>query len=135
MKTIFKYRKEFSRISKEIYRPVAEISLRTDKNEIKVLMYIDSGADITIIPRVLGESLGFEVGDSKIVELTGIGKAKVPVIVKKVKMKIGNREFDTRIAWCLEEDVPPLLGRIDVFNKFKIIFDEENREIIFEWKK
>ena len=43
------------------------------------------------------------------------------VIVKKVKMKIGNQEFDTRIAWCLEEDVPPLLGRIDVFNKFKII--------------
>ncbi len=132
MKTVFKYRKEFSKISKEIYRPVGEIFLKTDTNEINVPMYIDSGADITIIPRILGESLGFEVGDSKILELSGIGKAKVPVIPKQVKMKIGGKEFDARIAWCLEEEIPPLLGRLDIFNKFKIIFDEKSKEIIFE---
>jgi len=39
-------------------------------------MYIDSGADITVIPRVLGEALGFKAEDSKITELTGIGNAK-----------------------------------------------------------
>ena len=58
----------------------------------------------------------------------------MPIIIKKVKMRIGEQEFDARVAWCLEEDVPPLLGRIDVFNRFKITFDEENKEIIFEWK-
>ena len=39
MKVVFKYRKEFSRISKEIYRPIGEVSLRIDTNEIKIPMY------------------------------------------------------------------------------------------------
>ena len=134
MNTVFKYRKELSKISGEVYRPVGEVFLRTDANRIKVPMYVDSGADITIIPRILGESLGFEVGDSRIVELSGVGKAKVPVVIRQVKMEIGNHEFDAKIAWCLEEDVPPLLGRADVFNLFMICFDEDEKEIAFEWK-
>ena len=33
---------------------LGKIFLKTDTNRIKVPMYIDSGADITIIPRILG---------------------------------------------------------------------------------
>ena len=45
-------------------------------------MYVDSGADITLIPRSVGDLLGFEM-------------------------------------------IPPLLGRMDVFNKFDVIFNDE----------
>jgi len=34
----------------------------------------------------------------------------------------------------LIEEVPPLLGRLDVFEKYRIIFDEYERKITFEWR-
>lgn len=47
-------------------------------------------------------------------------------------MKIGNVEFEPRVAWALIEDTPPLLGRLDIFEKFKITFMEKEGKIIFE---
>jgi len=52
MPTVFEYQKEHSKIKDVIYRPVGEITLKTDEQEVRVPMYIDSGADITIIPRI-----------------------------------------------------------------------------------
>jgi len=132
MTTVFKYQKERSKIGNHVLRPVAEVGLIADNREIRVPMYIDSGADITLIPRLLGESLGFEVGDSKIIELSGVGEKKVPVVIKKVILIIGIHNLDARIAWSLMEEVPPLLGRMDVFRRFRIIFDEEKETIRFE---
>jgi len=56
----------------------------------------------------------------------------VPVIVKKVMMCMGKEIFDARVAWALIEDVPPLLGRMDVFNKFDVIVREEEKEVVFK---
>lgn len=119
----FRYEKEKSTLVDIIYRPKAEITLKTVAGETKVDMYIDSGADITLIPRSFGEALGFELKKSDIKELRGVGEGSVPVIVENVRMKIGNHEFPARIGWALIEEVPPLLGRMDVFDKFRITFD------------
>ena len=69
-------------------------------------MYVDSGADITLIPRSVGDLLGFVVKKGKIVDITGVGGGTVPVIVKKVMMCVGKEIFDARVAWALIEDVP-----------------------------
>ena len=47
-------------------------------------------------------------------------------------MFLNNTATQARIAWAMVEDVPPLLGRIDVFSKFRILFDEANEEIKFQ---
>jgi len=44
-----------------------------------------------------------------------------------VKMKIGDNVIEARIAWALEEGVPPLLGRADIFEKFHIKFREKDK--------
>jgi len=44
---------------------------------------------------------------------------------KKLKIKIGQRTIDTRIAWSLIEEVLLLLGRIDIFRLFNIYFQKE----------
>ena len=36
------------------------------------------------------------------------------------------------IAWALVEEVPILMGRMDIFDKFRIIFDEREEWIDFE---
>jgi len=34
-----------------------------------------------------------------------------------------------RIAWALVEEVPMLMGRMDMFDKFWVVFDERNASV------
>jgi hypothetical protein len=46
-------------------------------------------------------------------------------------MQIGSLKFKARVAWSQVEDVPPLLGRTDVFRKFSVTFKEKEGMTIF----
>lgn len=106
--------------------------LEFNGNKIEIPMYIDSGADITLIPFTLGKALGFQEKADEIRQMKGISGAGVPYVIKKVTMYLNDKVIEARVAWSMIEDVPPLLGRVDVFSKFKILFDEANEEIRFE---
>lgn len=66
----FRYKKEQSTIFGDVFRPRAEVILKSRDCEIRASMYVDSGADITLIPRILGETLGFELGEGETKELS-----------------------------------------------------------------
>lgn len=101
---------------------------------MEVQAYIDSGADITLISLSFGRLLGFEVDEEKIIELRGVGSDTLPVIIQKVPVKIGDHEFKIKVAWSLKEDVPTLLGRVDVFDNFHVLFKQDQRIIEFTWE-
>ena len=131
MEVEFDFREEQSRLFGRILRPVARIILINGAIEVPEHLYVDSGADITLIPKSVGDILGFKIEKSdEVTEIKGIGDIGVPIIIKRVKMKIGNKFFDTRIGWALIEEVPLLLGRVDVFNLFDICF-KKNKKTIF----
>lgn len=123
----FKYRKEFSKTLGVIYRPVAEVIFINGDKEVRDFPYVDSGADIKLIPRSVGELLGLTVNKEEIKEMGGVGGSKGPTILKTLKIQIGEIEFPIKIAWALVEDVPPLLGRADVFDKFEVRFRQKER--------
>jgi|SRR3989344_7228492 len=128
MELEFDFRKEPSSLFGEINRPVARITLINGLNEIPEYVYVDSGADITLISKSVGDLLGFSVEkEDTITEIKGIGERGVPIIVKKINMKIGEKIFETRIAWALIEEVPLLLGRTDIFNLFSISFEKNKK--------
>ena len=129
----FYYRKMRSRVLGEILRPVADIRLQTRKGKwIKYEAFIDSGADITIIPYSVGKYIGFEMKEENLVQFQGVAGKDVPTILTKVKMRIGEVELEPRVAWALIEEAPPLLGRLDIFDRFNITFKEREGKIIFE---
>ena len=130
---VFRYKKEVARSPGQfINRPVAEIYLRAKFSKwIKFNPYIDSGADVTLVPLSLGKLLGFEMNEDKIQQIGGI-RGDVPIIYTKTGMKIGKEEFLVQVAWALIEDVPPLLGRTDVFDIFKVTFEQDKKIITFE---
>ena len=116
----------------KIYRPVAEVLIKSKHGKwYQSFMYIDSGADISLIPRQMGESLGLDLDKNKIQEVKGIGERAVPVIISDVILKIGKMEFDSKVAVSLIEEVPLILGRTDVFDKFLINFDQKNKIVTF----
>lgn len=130
---IFRYKEESLGLGEtKIKRPVADVSLRTKRNSwIEFHPYIDSGADLTMIPLSLGQLLGFEIDQSKIQQIGGI-RGSVPVIHTEAAMRIGNKDFIVSVAWALIEDVPPLLGRKNVFDVFKITFEQYKGVIVFD---
>lgn len=129
---IFRYKEESLGNKEKINRPVADVYIKTKYNFwIEFHPYIDSGADVTMVPLSLGKLIGFEIDESKIQQIGGI-RGSVPVIYTKVALKIGGEEIMTHVAWALIEDVPPLLGRVDIFDVFKVTFEQKRGVITFE---
>lgn len=128
---IFRYKSEKGTHQKIVKRPVADVWLKKGRGWLEFHPYIDSGADVTLIPLSLGKLLRFKMENEKIEEVGGIYGA-VPVIYKKWKIKVGTKILSVLIAWALIEEVPPLLGREDIFDFFKITFKQKREEIIFE---
>jgi len=131
MEMEFSYREERSRLTGVIYRPVAKIEFRSSVGWVPEWIYVDSGADITLIPRSLGDLLGFEISTEAIQEIWGVGESRIPVIIQNIGIKLGGHVFDSRVAWALIEEVPPLLGRMDVFDEFEIIFKQNEKKVVF----
>lgn len=129
----FHYRKESSVISGIVLRPIAEVTLKYKKQTAEVVMYIDSGADITMIPLEVGKALGFkQAPNDEILEIRGVSGSGVPYILKSANIILNGEKLKIRLAWALIEEVPLLLGRMDIFPKFKIIFNEKKETIIFD---
>lgn len=130
---IFGYKEESLGPGKgTIKRPVADVYLKTHKNAwIEFHPYIDSGADLTMVPLSLGKLIGLAIDERKIQQIGGI-RGSVPVIFAKSRMRIGGIDLSVNIAWCLIEDVPPLLGRTDIFDMFEVTFEQYKGTIVFE---
>jgi len=52
--------------------------------------------------------------------------------VHGVKMKISKTVFNVSVAFADSDEIPRLLGRAEVFKRFRVTFDEANLQTIFE---
>ena len=135
MKIVFKYRQEKITEGQIIYRPIAKVTLiGLNDKKITEYMYIDSGADFTLIPYRLGLYIGLNRNQQNVKEIQGIS-GSIGVIYHDVTMCIGGMSFPIKIAWAQIENIPLLLGRTDVFDNFTITFDQKKRNIIFKARK
>jgi hypothetical protein len=109
---VYRYKNEIGKIREVIKRPVADVEIRgRNGNWYWVTAYIDSGADISIIPYSLGLSMGFEIERNKIIELIGVTGKEIPVVMIKTRIKFSEDIIrDVEIGWALVEAVPILLG-------------------------
>lgn len=137
MEISFPFQKEKSKLFGVIYRPVISFEIKSRTGWIPILAYLDSGADVTILPRSFIDLLGVRFKEEDIKIIGGIGGGRVPVVVKEAKLKIGSKIIQSKVAIALIQDIPYLLGREGVFEYFKICFrqkkkvtrlEEENRK-------
>ena len=120
----FSYRKEFSHILGEILRPVANVQVRAARGHwFPALMYIDSGADMTLVPSDFGKLLGMDLAKNK-ASLAGVTGAPLRVSLQSAEIKIGRAVEKAMIAVATRNDVSYLLGREGLFRAFKITFEE-----------
>ncbi len=131
MEIAFDFKEVASHLFGTITRPVAEVIFIYNGTEISETVFVDSGADVTLIPKSLGEVLGFTIDKTDTInELYGIGEQGIPIVLKQLKIKVGDRLCDIRVAWALIEEVPLLLGRTDIFPRFNVCF-KKNTTTVF----
>jgi len=125
LKKCFKFTKENSSSLGIVYRPIVKVGLRDANGELfELTVLVDSGADISIFSRRIGDIMGIDVeqGEGKI--FRGI-VGELIAYVHKITISINDREVETRVAFALSE-VPNLLGRLDIFKNFEISFRKKD---------
>ena len=129
----FAFRKETSALFGSIGRPVARLIVIHRRRRVPQLFYVDSGADITLIPKSVGDLLGLTLASpKKIHEIKGVGERGVPIVIRRLRLQVGSKVFPARVGWCLLEEVPLLLGRLDCFRLFEISF-RHDLATAFNW--
>ena len=123
-----------SRVSErfgQILKPIIPVRVVGPERGVNIFMLLDSGADISMLPYSVGETLGLEFDMARRSEVQGIGEGSVPYVLSQVRLEIENVEISVRIGWALIEEIPFILGRLDVFREFAIEFREfENRMLL-----
>lgn len=128
MPVTFKFKEYPSRIFGNVRRPVAEVFFQhqKDKSWQPITMLVDSGADYTLLPYFLAYPLGINlITDCKLIHTQGVGgTSKVYLFKKKVKVKLGEFRRQIPIGFLANDYIPPLLGRQEFLETFKVVFDK-----------
>lgn len=102
------------------------------KNEWKkVLVLLDSGADISLFRREIGEGIGINIEKGILQKFRGIGKNGLITYIHNIKLKIDEDVLEIMGAFAKDRkwDVN-IIGRKDVFNKMVITFKYDKEIII-----
>ena len=119
----FFYKQKESKILGTILRPLIEIEIFSQvRNDWEVIeeVLVDTGADLSVLPRFIGESIISDITTGEYVEIKGIVPTSLLIaFIHKLKIKAAGEEFETKVAIADSNDVPPILGRyvaLDLFN-------------------
>ena len=110
--------------------PIAKIKLRnseTLETIADVPMLLDTGADITLLPKSICDEIGVKISETESLELEGFNQMTTVAFYVSLDFIFLNKIFRGRFL-VLDQD-EGIIGR-DVLNKFAILFDGKN----LEWK-
>lgn len=123
------------RIPYRFLNPLVDIYLKDPKNHFRPFtLYVDSGASITTLTADDAVVLGLELAKGTELDLRGIS-GSIKAYVHKIPVKFLDEEFDARIAFSESNETPRLLGRLDIFSRFKICLDDYESTVSFTPKK
>ena len=103
--------------------------------KIEFMALIDSGADLSVIPKDVAELLNLDL-NKKVEQSKGIG-GEVSVINTNIQINIkrGHEDYTIRmpVQVVLEDNkTPVLLGREGFFDEFDIIFNQIHERILLK---
>lgn len=137
MSLTFKYKRVKRDKGIEIKSPSIPVNISGSGSKYQFIALIDSGADVSVIPKEVAELLGLDLNKSK-EEARGIG-GKVPAIQTNINIEIGkpheiyNFNIPVKVIMSdMDEEIPILLGRVGFFDKFIITFNQKEEKIILK---
>ncbi|MBI2508270.1 hypothetical protein HYV89_04945 [Candidatus Woesearchaeota archaeon] len=125
----FKYQEGKSLLFETIKRPLIELEIYSEKSGKWIAIsdvLADTGADICLLPRFIGDLLVGKVTTGTYKEIRGIvPNTFLNGYIHKLKIKIANYEFIAPVFIADSDNVTPILGRNESLDLFKACFDGE----------
>lgn len=140
MSLTFKYKKVKRPNDIELKSPSIPVYLSGSTGKYQFMALLDSGADISVVPKEVAELLGLDLSGER-EEARGIG-GKVPAIQTNMNVEIGKPHemysYNIPVKVILDgkdEEIPVLLGRAGFFDKFVITFNQKEEKVILKSNK
>ena len=111
--------------------PIIPTEVLTLRGFVTFEFLLDSGADFTLVPRHVADLVGFDLTHASSTKTFGVEGRGIRVFIGQVMIRIGPEILKIRAFFSERDDAPFLLGRMDLFNKFKIAFDPKRKKIRF----
>jgi len=112
--------------------PLIPVSLRTGKKWNEVWAYVDSGSFYSIFDDTIAEILNIELTKGeKILAVVGDGSF-IPIYLHKIGVKLGDDNFGMKVGFSSKLGVGFNLLGMDLFDRYRVTFDNREKKIIFE---
>ena len=132
MKLIYPYESKFS----PNFGDIPTISLWLNVNSLKgpfpFSFLFDTGADVSSLPVSAAQKLDIDLDKCPQEPMSGYEGTTILVFRSSIKIHFNKKLLTIPCVFNPNEEVPILLGRAGILNKFKIILDGKNKEAIFE---
>lgn len=130
-KIIFPYQFKVT-VSGKIPDPVIYLNVLTPSGIRKIGFMVDSGSDTIVLPLAPYHFwFNFKPDIKTATTLGGVEGKGVTAYPSKITLQIGKEEFNIR-CYFVRSNTIPLLGRLDIWDKFNWIFDNQKKQVIFE---
>ena len=117
------------------WQPRYEMRLKVQNSE-RVEMLVDSGAELSLITKQLGEDLGCSKTAGEIIsKAEGVG-GSIEYLLRDIEIELDGHTFTAPVAWAQTDFCEEiLLGREVVFDLFDIEFKQAEEMIVFKWRE
>lgn len=111
--------------------PIVPISLKHEE-WVDFRAFVDSGAGYPIFQAEAAEILGLRLEDGEEGHVTVGDGSQIKVYIHKTKVQIAGKEFEANIGFSRRLGIGfNIIGRKDIFEKFRICFDESEKVLEF----
>lgn len=118
--------------NKKIADPVIYLDVETEFGLRKVGFLVDSGSDTIVLPLAPYHFwFNYKPDPFKVTTLGGVEGKGVAAYPSKITLFIGDQKIKVN-CYFVKSNTMPLLGRVDIWDKFNISFDNKNNKVIFE---
>src|SRR3989344_2415684 len=136
MSLTFKYKRVKRAGNVEIKSPSIPITVWGVGQRFEFIALLDSGADLSVIPKDVAELLGLKLSGQK-EEARGIG-GKVDAVQTTMNIELGKphekytlTNIPVKVIFNhMDQEIPLILGRAGFFDKLIISFNQKEEKII-----
>ncbi|MCJ7747359.1 MAG: hypothetical protein MUP27_06415 [Desulfobacterales bacterium] len=113
--------------------PMITIGVKIREVWYPVEVYVDSGAAYSLLHAQIAEGVRFDYRAGNCIYLQVGDGSFIPVYLHDLQVQVGSEQFTAKVGFSEKLGVGfNLLGRADIFDRFKICFQENQRVLTFE---
>ena len=116
-----------------IYQPVIPLGIKFPLRWVPLDVYVDSGAEYTVIEAGIAESVGFDYRQGNRIYLRVGDGSLISVYLHYLEVQLGSVQLRCRVGFSQQLKVNyNVLGKADIFEDFRVCFSQKQRLITFE---